>query len=56
LAFGINRVEGKGGFAGTAQSRDYNQSIARNFEIEILEVMLARTLDNDAIHLPGSVD
>ena len=49
LPFGVNRVEGERGFAGAREPGDHNQAIARNLEIDILEIVLARALDDDSI-------
>ncbi len=42
LAFGINRIEGERGFPGAAQTRNDRQSIPRNLDVNILQVVLAR--------------
>ncbi len=42
LAFGVNRIESERGFAGAAQTRYDRQSIARNLDVNILQVVLAR--------------
>src|SRR5208283_4780575 len=49
LALGVNRVEGERGLAGAREPGDYDQAIARNLEIDILEIVLARALDDDSI-------
>ena len=49
LAFGVNRVEGERRFARTAQAGDDHQLVARDFEREILEIMLTRAADLDEI-------
>jgi len=45
LAFGIERVEGEGGFARTAQAGNHHQLLPRQFDVEILQIVLARTTD-----------
>src|SRR4030095_14773230 len=47
LAFGVNRVEGQGGFARTAQTRDDHEFVARNLERQVFQVMLSRAADLD---------
>jgi hypothetical protein len=47
--FGVDGVEGERRLAGAGNSGDYDQTIARDLEVEALEVMLARTLDSYAI-------
>ena len=47
LALGINRVEGERGFARAGQPGEHHQPVARNIEIDIFEVMLARAADGD---------
>ncbi len=42
LAFGIDGVEGQGRFARSRQAGDHHQLVARNVDIDILEIMLAR--------------
>ena len=47
LAFGIERVEGKGRFSRAAQTRDDDQFPTRNFDVDIFQIVLARTTDLD---------
>ena len=49
LAFGIERVEGERGFPRAAQAGDYDQFFPRNLDVEILEIVLARTADLDSL-------
>ena len=49
LALGVNRVEGERGFARARESGDHDQPVARNLEIDVLEIVLARALDDDSI-------
>ena len=39
LPFGEDRVEGEGRFAGTRKSRDDDQSVVRNFDLDVFEVV-----------------
>src|SRR5207237_352942 len=47
LALGVNRVEGKRRFPRTAQASDDHQFVARDFEREVLEVVLTRSANFD---------
>src|SRR5262249_53652821 len=47
LPFGVDRVEGERGFAGPGQSRKHHETVARNVEIDVFEIVLARTADGD---------
>ena len=47
LAFGVNRIESERGFAGAAEPRNDRQGIARNFDVNILQVVLARAAHRD---------
>ena len=47
LALGIDGVEGERGFAGAGQAGEHHQLVARNVDVDILEVMLARAADRD---------
>ncbi len=42
LALGVNRIESERRFAGAAEPRNDRQGIARNFDVNILQVVLAR--------------
>ena len=48
LAFGVNGIESERGFAGAAQARYDRQSIARNLDVDILQVVLARAAHRDS--------
>jgi len=50
LALGVNRVECQRGLAGTGQSRNDDQSIARQRQVDPLEVVRARRTDADVTH------
>ena len=47
LAFGIERIEGERRFSGTAQAGNDHQLLPRQFHVEILQIVLARTTDLD---------
>ncbi|MPL73132.1 hypothetical protein SDC9_18925 [bioreactor metagenome] len=51
LALGIDRVEGERGFARARKPGDHGQCVARNVEIDILQIVLARTADFDELLL-----
>jgi len=46
LAFGVDGVESEGGLAGTGEASDDGQGIARDFETNVLEVVLPRAADD----------
>jgi hypothetical protein len=47
LAFGIDRVEGEGGFARARQAGDDHQPVAWDIEVDIFQIVLARAADGD---------
>jgi len=47
LALGVESVEGERRFPGTAQTRDDHQLLPRDFHVEVLQIVLARTTDLD---------
>src|SRR5262249_50788381 len=47
LALGVDGVEGERGFARARESGEHHQPVARDFEIDVLEIMLARPADRD---------
>ena len=49
LSFCVERVEGQRGFAGAADPGDDDQSAKGQIEIQILEIVLARPADADAV-------
>ena len=53
LAFGVQRVESERGFARSGQSRDHDQPVARQVEIDVFEVVRARTADANLVHGVG---
>src|SRR5690606_4580378 len=50
LAFGVDGVERQRGLAGAGQARDHDQLVARQVEIDVLEVVRPRTADADEFH------
>ena len=50
LAFGVDGIEGERGFARARQSREHDKRVARDFEIDVLQIVLAR-----AAHVDGLV-
>ena len=49
LALGVDRVEGKARLTGPGEPGDDDQGVARQLEGDVLEVVLARTRDADAV-------
>src|SRR5262249_35943361 len=47
LALGVDGVEGERGFARARESGEHHQPVARDFEIDVLEIVLARPADRD---------
>jgi hypothetical protein len=45
LALGINGVKGERGFARTGEAGEYDQPVARDRHIDILEIVFARAAD-----------
>jgi hypothetical protein len=59
LAFGIQGVEGQGGFTGPGQTGDHHQLVARQTKADVFEVVLPGPFDIDGVygrHGIGSVD
>ena len=55
LAFGIDGVEREAGFAGTGQPGDDGQRVARDFHVDILQIVFARAANGDVFlhRIPG---
>ena len=54
LPLGVDGVEGERGFARTRQAGDHHKAVARQFDIDALEVVLARATHDDlGTTLPG---
>ena len=47
LALGIDGVEGERGFAGARKAGEHHELVARDVEIDIFQIMLARAADGD---------
>ena len=53
LALGVDRVERERRLPRTRQPRDHHQLVARDLDVDVLEVVLARALDDDLFHRDG---
>ena len=53
LAFGIEGVEGEGRFAGAAGAGEDDESVTRDDDVDVFEVVLARAFDADARGFAG---
>ena len=49
LTFGVDRVERERRLAATRRARDHDEPVARQGQVDVLEVMLARALDDNRI-------
>ena len=47
LAFGVDGVEGERGFAGAGEAGDDGEGVARDADVDVLQVVLARAADRD---------
>ncbi len=56
LAFGVERVEGERGLAGAGKTRDHRKRVARDFEADVLQVVLPRAADDDFLQAHVSVN
>src|SRR5579863_1631572 len=56
LALGVDRVEGERGLARAGEAGEHHQMVARNGEIDVLEVVLARAADHDRPPAEQGVD
>ena len=52
LALGVDGVEGERGLAGAGQAGDDDQLVARQVEVDVLEVVGARAANADHVHGP----
>jgi hypothetical protein len=50
LAFGVNGVEGERRFAGAGESCDDGQAVAWDFDVDVFEVVLARSAHRNAVN------
>jgi hypothetical protein len=53
LALGIDRVEGERRLARARQPREHDELVARDRQVDVLEVVLARAADGDDAPLEG---
>src|SRR4029450_2896245 len=49
LPLGVDRVEGKARFTGTGEPGEHDQRVARQLEVDVLEVVLPRPTDDYAL-------
>ena len=49
LALGVDRVEGERGFSRAGQAGHHDQAVARQVEVDVLEIVLARAADGDEL-------
>src|SRR5262249_61985913 len=49
LAFGIDSVEGERRLAGAREPGDHDQLVARDLEVDVLEIVLAGASDDDPV-------
>ena len=56
LALGIDGVEGERGFAGAGQAGEHHELVARDVEVDILEIVLARAADRDHAAIAAAAD
>jgi len=50
LPFRVERIEGERGLSGARKTRDHDQPLARQIEVEVLEIVSARTAHTDVLH------
>ena len=53
LAFGVDGVEGEGGFAGAGEAGDDDELVAGDVDVDVLEVMLAGAANDDGVEGHG---
>ena len=51
LALGIDRVEGERRLARAGQAGDHHQAVARDVDVDVLEIVLARAADGNLVAL-----
>src|SRR5262249_21892789 len=56
LSLGVDRVEREGRLARPREPRDDDHPVARDLEVDVLEVVLASSADDDAITGHGAAD
>ena len=47
LAFGVDGVEGEGGLAGAGEAGDHGEGVARDADVDVTQIVLARAADGD---------
>ena len=55
LAFRVERIEGERGFSGARQSRDHDQPVSGQIDVQVLEIVRARAADANLVHQSRSV-
>ncbi len=55
LAFGVDGVEGEGGLAGAGEAGDDGEGVARDADVDVAQVVLARAADGDVCDAHGRV-
>lgn len=50
LPLGIDGVEGERGFARAGKTREHDERVARDLQVDVLQVVLARAADVDGLH------
>src|SRR4029078_3206490 len=55
LAFGVDRVEGERGFARARQSGEHDETVARNGDVDVFQIVLARTANGDLAGVAGKL-
>src|SRR5262249_36545058 len=50
LPLGVDRIERERRLSRTGQPRDHHELVARDLDVDVLQVVLARTLDDDLFH------
>ncbi len=56
LAFSIDGVERERGFSRPGKSGEHHELVARNLDVDVLEIMLARAVDRDDAPVGGAAD
>ncbi len=55
LALGIDGVEGERGFAGAGQAGEHHELVARDFQVDVFEIVLARAANRYRAHAGAGV-
>ena len=56
LSFGIERVKRKRRFTGAGDARDHDKLVAGDLHVDIFQVVLACTFDDDVFHFTCGTD